>query len=1039
MAEEKSCGPSAVAKHHDSKTQSYYSNGQKQVRYIYTIEITGTGRVDSIDTFSYSDYRYKIIVHEGITELADECFNKSFIDVIKLPKSLKKIGNQCFANTAITSIELPEGLEKIGVFNFPSSLTTINIPNSLKKFPMNNIGNCPITTLKLAEDHESYTLINDVLYNKDKTEVLYCLRNKKQSFTIPHGVKRIGDYCFKNMKEIPVVIIPPTVTEIGNYALSCMNLKRLVVPNNVTSIGKGCFYYTKVEGSFIFSCNITELPERCMHSSTHPKYDFLRNIRVFGKECLSNNDFQRYDQTILRLEKAEYIADEAFYNNKNFSSIEIYPCLKHIGKNAFYFDWDRKAVTVRCLSYAPPALNDDAFMELKEPVLLVPEGTKSVYSQSGVWGAFVRIEEVPSSKDGSADALVNASSEIYKRHLKGLYESLSNVNRDFVSATLVNQLMNCTVIDNEESYQELVSLLTYNRMFTPPIIPDYEQMVEVSMTDEYKLKLVEDGLKNPYLLNIGNRCHRILGSSNLTDFPEIGMSMLPVLSLEKSESITGLCEVESHFTDIQKVIENELGKAQSVVRVAVSWFTNYRLLQLVKGLAERGVHVELVINNDAINNGGYCLDFNELLSVGVDMCLVEWPDMIHHKFCIIDGMTAITGSYNWTRFSAKNYENIVVIHDELVAESFGKEFKQLQERAKHQHIKVMPEAVPPRAEYDRHAFKQYVTEDLDAAAKDVSDNREKITKLHRAVKLNGEYMKKLAPTVEKDYQEEFRILDMQDETARNIVEMVESTEGNTTGDVVASGRNETMENSQHIATDVSQSVIDQQVGEPAQTGRGDVNHSSIGSVASDNVQPIPATSIPDANVMSVSESSAVKQVADRVTASQLYMAVDVSGSMSTTFSNGHVKRIVEKALSAALTLAADKGVSLWIFGDTTSEMGQVKLEDMSAVNRLSCQNTGTQLSSFVNRINDTLPEGALVLVLTDDDSSSIRGCIDTIKQRSKVYWQFLSYERNCTSIEAALSGLPNASLTYVSDYRTIDDKQLSEAMLGKYIAFRIRE
>ena len=183
----------------------------------------------------------------------------------------------------------------------------------------------------------------------------------------------------------------------------------------------------------------------------------------------------------------------------------------------------------------------------------------------------------------------------------------------------------------------------------------------------------------------------------------------------------------------------------------------------------------------------------------------------------------------------------------------------------------------------------------------------------------------------------------------------------------------------------------------------------------------------------------MKQVSEKVTASQLYMAVDVSGSMSMTFSNGHVKRIVEKALSAALTLAADKEVSLWIFGDTTSEMGQVKLEDMSAVSRLSCQNSGTQLNSFVNRINSTLPDGALVLVLTDDDSSSIRGCIDTIKQRSKVYWQFLSYDRNCTSIETALSGLSNASLAYVSDYSTIGDKELTEAMLGKYIAFRIKE
>ena len=1013
MAEEKSCGPSSVAKYGDFKEEQYQENGIKKYRYKRTITISGTGKVETLDLSIQWSNRDNIIIQDGITELGDECFNKHCVDSVVLPKTLKKIGNNCFTQTNIKSIDLPEGLEFIGNNNFPYNLQIVNIPVSLKHFPFNNVARTSLNTLKVPENHESYIKINSVVYNKDKTEALFCERDKSKSIALPTIVKKIGDYCFHGVKNIPIIIIPPSVTSIGDYAMAHLTLKRLVIPNTVSNVGEGCFYNTKVEGDFHFSQSVTELPEKCFSNATFPNLEILRNIRIFGKECLSCAVYQRNNNHILRLEHAVFVDDNAFKYNKNFKIIEIYPCLKHIGKEAFYFEWDKKGVTVRCLSYAPPALNDDAFMELKEPVLLVPEGTKSVYSQSGVWGAFVQIEEVPSSKDGSAESLVDASPEIYKCHLKGLYESLSSVDRDFVSATLVNQLMNCTVIDNEESYHELVALLTYNRMFTPPIIPDYEQMVEVSMTDEYKLKLVEDGLKKPYLLNIGNRRHRTLGSSNRTDFPEIGMSTLPVLSLDKSENIRGLCEVESHFTDIQKVIENELEKAQSVVRVAVSWFTNYRLLQLVKRLAERGVHVELVINNDAINNGGYCLDFSELLSVGVDMCLVEWPDMIHHKFCIIDGMTVITGSYNWTRFSSKNYENIVVIRDELVAESFGKEFKHLQECAKHQHIKVMPEAVPPRAEYDRYAFKQYVTEDLDAAAKDVSDDREKITKLHRAVKLNGEYMKKLAPTVEKDYQEEFRILDMQDETVRNIVEMVESTEGKTTDNVELTGGDTNTKVAQCIGTDVSQVVTNQQVVKAVQTGGRDV--------------------------LPVSDSTVVKQVSEKVTASQLYMAVDVSGSMSMTFSNGHVKRIVEKALSAALTLAADKGVSLWIFGDTTSEMGQVKLEDMSAVSRLSCQNSGTQLNSFVNRINSTLPDGALVLVLTDDDSSSIRGCIDTIKQRSKVYWQFLSYDRNCTSIETALSGLSNASLAYVSDYATIGDKELTEAMLGKYIAFRIKE
>ena len=136
MAEEKSCGPSAVAKYHDYKKETYYSGNSSRTRYRFVIEITGTGRVDSIETRNSPDCRHDIIVHEGITELADGCFSKYYVDVIKLPKSLKKIGNKCFAATDITSIELHEGLEEIGECNFPNTLTSVNIPDSLKFFQL---------------------------------------------------------------------------------------------------------------------------------------------------------------------------------------------------------------------------------------------------------------------------------------------------------------------------------------------------------------------------------------------------------------------------------------------------------------------------------------------------------------------------------------------------------------------------------------------------------------------------------------------------------------------------------------------------------------------------------------------------------------------------------------------------------------------------------------------------------------------------------------------------------------------------------------
>lgn len=158
-------------------------------------------------------------------------------------------------------------------------------------------------------------------------------------------------------------------------------------------------------------------------------------------------------------------------------------------------------------------------------------------------------------------------------------------------------------------------------------------------------------------------------------------------------------------------------------------------------MASDGIKIQLIINNDLINNGGYCLNFNELIeNENVELSLVEYPHLLHHKFVIIDDNLLITGSYNWTRFSSKNYENMVVIKDEEIVEQFKDEFNELIENAEYKCIDKMPDYVKERPEYDRSAFKQYITEELDAQARESTDERDKITALKKAVDLNPKYL-----------------------------------------------------------------------------------------------------------------------------------------------------------------------------------------------------------------------------------------------------------------------------------------------------------
>ena len=57
---------------------------------------------------------------------------------------------------------------------------------------------------------------------------------------------------------------------------------------------------------------------------------------------------------------------------------------------------------------------------------------------------------------------------------------------------------------------------------------------------------------------------------------------------------------------------------------------------------------------------------------------VSTVEKVHHKVFIVDGKTVITGSYNPTKNgNTRNDENVLIIHDAVIAQQFEEEFERL--------------------------------------------------------------------------------------------------------------------------------------------------------------------------------------------------------------------------------------------------------------------------------------------------------------------------------------------------------------------------
>ena len=143
-------------------------------------------------------------------------------------------------------------------------------------------------------------------------------------------------------------------------------------------------------------------------------------------------------------------------------------------------------------------------------------------------------------------------------------------------------------------------------------------------------------------------------------------------------------QTQAYFDNIQATILSEIDKAQSSLQVAVAWITDKIIFDKLCAKASEGLKVELILMNDSINNDMAPFNHNLLETHGGFVYFISPTDegyVMHHKFCVIDNCTVITGSYNWSKKAQHNDENIIVTWDafELGAQ-FKREFTSVKER-----------------------------------------------------------------------------------------------------------------------------------------------------------------------------------------------------------------------------------------------------------------------------------------------------------------------------------------------------------------------
>ncbi len=153
------------------------------------------------------------VVPDGVTTIENSAFtNCSSLTVLTIADSVTTIGNSAFTGCVIEEVSLPTNAisyipkNKLKVVSITSgstiedkafynlkTLVSVSIADSVTSIGDSAFGNCSsLTSIDVSEDNQSYSSLNDDLYNKDKTTLIqYAIGKQENSFVVPDGVSTI--------------------------------------------------------------------------------------------------------------------------------------------------------------------------------------------------------------------------------------------------------------------------------------------------------------------------------------------------------------------------------------------------------------------------------------------------------------------------------------------------------------------------------------------------------------------------------------------------------------------------------------------------------------------------------------------------------------------------------------------------------------------------------------------------------------------------------------------------------------------------------
>ena len=173
-----------------------------------------------------------------------------------------------------------------------------------------------------------------VKYSKDGRKLLRVPQKLSGAYSVKEGTRIMCDYAFSGCRSLSEIVIPSSVTNIGDNVFSgCDSLSEIVIPSSVTSIGKGAFSSCNSLSEIVISSSVTSIGDWAFYGCRSLSEIVIpSSVTSIGDRAFENC---RSLSEIVIPSSVTSIGDYAFIDCRSLSEIVIPSSVTSIGKGAF--------------------------------------------------------------------------------------------------------------------------------------------------------------------------------------------------------------------------------------------------------------------------------------------------------------------------------------------------------------------------------------------------------------------------------------------------------------------------------------------------------------------------------------------------------------------------------------------------------------------------------------------------------------------------------------------------------------------------------